>query len=458
MSLRKAVAGVIHEKNSLLLYPVQYEGLEQNPHILYSGSCLNEQIVPAIDWCVTKGLNKVFLIGSDYVFPRTANTLVKSILTGRGGRISGEEYLPLDATDFSAALGNLKSAAPDIVFNTINGASNSPFFAGYSRLGIKCPVISFSIPEHDLQNLCIPDVEHYLCWSYFRELPSEANKKFIRDYDSFSVTNPIASDPVVMAYSQIQLWSQAVEIAQSLAFEDVVKHLPGQKFHSPAGLLEVMTNNHLLKYAYIGRQTSRTNVEVIWKSHRRWSEPQPWLGLENTHLPSAGLIQDALSQYTNLIQTNVDLQLLNNEQKKELSESRMLLDAIVESTEDYIWTIGTESLEITWFNQRFYDYFLTKRGIRMHKGMRPEELFETEAYIRMWHDFYTRTLEKGSFSTEYETVKGVNILPVELPCPEKRWKGFRHIGFWQGYHRAKTARTSPRGKRGALQGCIHDRN
>ena len=183
-----------------------------------------------------------------------------------------------------------------------------------------------------------------------------------------------------------------------------------------------MTNNHLLKYAYIGRQTSRTNVEVIWKSHGH-IEPQPWLGLENTHLPSAGFIQ-TLSQYTNLIQTNVDLQVVEQRTEKKISEFRMLLDAIVESTEDYIWTIGTESLEITWFNQRFYDYFLTKRGIRMHKGMRPEELFETEAYIRMWHDFYTRTLEKGSFSTEYETVKGVNILQLNFHVLKRDGKVF----------------------------------
>ena len=289
-SSRKAVGDLLQGQNIFLLYPIQYEGLEQNPHISYSGSCLNQQISPAVEWCLTKGYKNFYLVGSNYVFPRTANALIKSLLLSRGANVLGEDYRPLGAIDFKNIVDSIKSTRPDLVLNTINGASNAAFFSQYEKSENEFPVMSFSIPEHDTGNLNLTRVPHYTCWSYFQSLDNTINKKFVMDYSKYNRTSPISSDPVVMTYSQIHLWCQAVKEAGTLNFKDVSKHLHGQRLDSPAGLLEVMTNNHLLKSAYIGEQISGKKFRIIWKSPRR-IKPEPWLGIENTHLPSSRLIR-----------------------------------------------------------------------------------------------------------------------------------------------------------------------
>ncbi|MBC8549358.1 MAG: transporter substrate-binding protein [Candidatus Brocadiales bacterium] len=331
-SSRKAVQEIINDKNVFLLYPVQYEGLEENQNILYSGSCLNQQISPAIEWCITHGKENFYLVGSDYVFPRTANALIKSILMDHGANILGEDYLPLGGTDFKEIAKSIKFTEPDIVINTINGESNAGFFSHYNKSGNEFPVMSFSISEHDLHNLGIQNATHYLCWSYFQNLDNKVNRRFLRDFGKYNKINPIVSDPMVMTYSQIRLWSQAVEEAESLDIEAVRAHLHGQRLNSPAGLLEVMPNNHILKSTFISKQTSDKKFEVIWKSDKR-IKPKPWLGMEDMELPSAKLVLDALAQYPNLIHLNTALQTVNrelNKAKKELEKHREHLEELVE--------------------------------------------------------------------------------------------------------------------------------
>jgi urea ABC transporter urea binding protein len=318
-SSRKTVMDIVQHKNVFLLYPTQYEGLEENPNILYSGSCLNQQISPGIDWCLTQGHRNFYLVGSDYVFPRTTNALIKSLLSNRGANILGEDYRPLGATDFMNIAKSIKLTRPDFVINTINGDSNASFFAHYSKSGNKFPVLSFSIPEHNLSNLGIQNAEHYLCWSYFQSLDNKANERFLRDFGEFNKKNLIASAPMVMTYSQIRIWVQAVEEAGSFDIDAVRTHLHGQRLNSPAGLLEVMPNNHILKSAFIGKQVSGNKFQIIWKSDKR-VKPEPWLGIEKMGSSSARLIKDALTQYPNLINLNVELRYVNTELKKAKEE------------------------------------------------------------------------------------------------------------------------------------------
>ncbi len=331
-SSRKALQDIIRDKKVFLLYPVQYEGLEENPNILYSGSCLNQQISPAVEWCLAQGYVNFYLVGSDYVFPRTANALIKSLLLDRGAKILGEDYLPLGATDFKDIAKSIKSAKPDFVLNTINGKSNAGFFTHYNKYGNKFPVMSFSISEHDLHNLGIQKAAHYLCWSYFQNLDNKENQRFLSEFGKFNKINPIASDPVIMTYSQIRLWSQAVEKAGTLDIDAVREHLHGQKLKSPAGLLEVMPNNHILKSTFIAKQISNKKFEVIWKSNKR-IKPEPWLGMENVKLPSAKLVLDALTQYPNLINLNTSLQTANLElekTKREIEKHQEHLEKLIE--------------------------------------------------------------------------------------------------------------------------------
>ncbi len=314
-SSRKVVQKIIQNNNVFLLYPVQYEGLEENPNTLYSGSCLNQQITPAIEWCLKHGYKNFYLVGSDYVFPRTANTLIGSILLDYGANILGEQYMPLGDTDFSDIAKSIKSIRPDFVISTINGSSNRGFFTHYNKLGIEFPVMSFSIAEHDLGNLSIQKAAHYLCWSYFQNLDYKENQRFLRDFGKYKKIKPISSDPVVMTYSQIHLWSQAVKEAGSLDIENIRAHLHGKRLNSPAGLIEVMPNNHIAKNVFIGKQVSKNTFQVVWKSAKH-IKPEPWLGIEGISLPSKNLIMTALNKFPDLINLSKELSIYHDNLEK----------------------------------------------------------------------------------------------------------------------------------------------
>ncbi len=132
---RKAVLPVFESLNGLLFYPVQYEGLEQSPNIFYTGAEPSQQIVPAVDYLLKQGKKKIYLLGSDYVFPRTANKIIKAQLEAKGGELAGEEYTPLGATEFSTIISKIQAAQPDAIFNTLNGDSNVAFFKQFKDAG-----------------------------------------------------------------------------------------------------------------------------------------------------------------------------------------------------------------------------------------------------------------------------------------------------------------------------------
>jgi urea transport system substrate-binding protein len=149
---RKAMLPVFERLGNLLWYPVQFEGNECSPNIMYTGAQPNQQILPALDWALEKGYKKFFLVGSDYVFPRTANLILKRHIEARKGVVSGEEYVPLGGTDFSSVVNKIRAARPDVIFNTINGDSNVAFFKQMAAAGLtpdKLPVMSFSIAEQE---------------------------------------------------------------------------------------------------------------------------------------------------------------------------------------------------------------------------------------------------------------------------------------------------------------------
>ncbi|BDI28196.1 hypothetical protein CCAX7_002470 [Capsulimonas corticalis] len=149
---RKAVKPVVESLHGLLFYPVQYEGLESSPNIFYTGAEPTEQIVPAVDYLLKQGKKKIYLLGSDYVFPRTANKIIKAQLAAEGGTVAGEEYTPLGGTEYSTIISKIKDAKPDAIFNTLNGDSNVAFFKQFKDAGFtpdKLPVLSVSVAEEE---------------------------------------------------------------------------------------------------------------------------------------------------------------------------------------------------------------------------------------------------------------------------------------------------------------------
>ena len=175
---RKAMLPVVEGANGLLFYPVQYEGLEASKNIYYTGATTNQQIIPAMDFLKSKGVKTLFLAGSDYVFPRTANKIIKQYAKELGIEIVGEEYVPLDSDDWTTQVAKIAAAKPDFVFNTINGSSNVGFIKAYDEAGLgadNSPIISVSIAEEEAPAMGVDLTGQYAAWNYFQSVDSPTN-------------------------------------------------------------------------------------------------------------------------------------------------------------------------------------------------------------------------------------------------------------------------------------------
>ncbi|NJK27338.1 MAG: ABC transporter substrate-binding protein [Coleofasciculaceae cyanobacterium SM2_3_26] len=277
---RKAVLPVVEAHNVLLWYPVQYEGLEASKNIFYTGACANQQVEPALDWLLHQGKQRLYLLGSEYVFPYTANRIVKAQWKHRGGDIAGEAYLPLEATDFSQAIATIQQAKPDAVFSTLNGECNLHFYQQYQAAGItpeQMPVMAVSVAETELQHIGAAAAGHYASWSYFQSLDTPGNREFVRQFRDRYGADRVTSDPVEAAYTQVFLWKQAVELAQSFESDRVRLGAIGQSFQAPGGVVRMEPNHHVWKNNYIGRILPNGQFEVVSASEQP-IKPMPWLG------------------------------------------------------------------------------------------------------------------------------------------------------------------------------------
>src|SRR5262249_51211479 len=184
---RKTVLPVFEKHDHLLFYPVQYEGLEQSPNVVYTGAAPNQQIIPALKWCLTfLKKRKFFLVGSDYVFPRAANAILRDQARALGADIVGEEYLVLGSSDVGDIVRKIGAARPDAILNTINGDSNTAFFRALRAAGVtpdRIPTISFSISEEELSGLSTKDlIGDYAAWNYFQSVERPQNQAFVKRF------------------------------------------------------------------------------------------------------------------------------------------------------------------------------------------------------------------------------------------------------------------------------------
>ena len=270
-SSRKAMLPVFEKDAGLLWYPVQFEGNECSPNIMYSGAQPNQQIVPAYDWAKSKGYKNFFLIGSDYVFPRTANLIARKHIEGDGLKVSGEEYEPLGGTDFSGVIAKIRAAKPDVILNTLNGDSNVAFFKQLAAAGLsgdKLPIISFSIGEEEAKSMGPSLVAgSYAAWNYFQTLQSPENAKFVAAYKAKFGQDAVVTDPMVHGYIDVYLWKAAVEKAQS--FDPAkVRAAAVTLADSPTalGAVKFAGNNSLVQTAYIGQADATGQFKILWSS------------------------------------------------------------------------------------------------------------------------------------------------------------------------------------------------
>ncbi len=322
-SSRKAVKPLVEKYKALLWYPVQYEGLEESPNIFYTGSCLNQQIIPAVNWCWEQQWTRIFLLGSDYVFPRCANKLIHAELQHKKSKVLGEEYVPLGHMDFAGIINQIECIKPDVILNTLNGDSNLFFFKELSNAGISAetlPTMSVSIAEQEFQKIGPSSMGNYACWSYFQSLDLPTNKIFIQKFKNYCGSNRVISDPIVAAYSNIHMWKQIVETAGSFEVEAIRQNASGQSFSSPGGKVELLPNNHVSKYAHIGKVNQSGQFDIVWSS-KEPIEPFPWLCVDKPNCPSAYLIKEVLKEYPATIQVSAELEKRVYERTSELAQT-----------------------------------------------------------------------------------------------------------------------------------------
>ncbi|PGH42945.1 urea ABC transporter substrate-binding protein [Micromonospora sp. WMMA1996] len=278
---RKAVKPVFEKNKALLFYPVQYEGLEQSPYIFYTGATTNQQIVPGLDYLKAQGTKSVYLVGSDYVFPRTANKIIKAYAAANGMTVVGEDYAPLGSTEFGTIVNKVKSSGAKAVFNTLNGDSNVAFFKEYKSAGLTAaamPVVSVSIAEEEVKGIGTQYLEGQLtAWNYYQTTPGAANNKFVAAYKAKYGADKPTSDPMEAAYVSVHLWKAMVEKAGTFDVEKVRGASDGITFDAPEGLVTVDgKTQHIAKTARIGKVGADGLITEVWNSGKPIA-PDPYL-------------------------------------------------------------------------------------------------------------------------------------------------------------------------------------
>ncbi|WP_433439863.1 urea ABC transporter substrate-binding protein [Nonomuraea sp. CA-141351] len=278
---RKAMLPVFERYKALLWYPVQYEGLESSPYIFYTGATTNQQIIPGLDYLKEQGKKKLFLVGSDYVFPRTANKIIKAYAAANGMEILGEEYTPLGHTEYSTLVNKVMQAKPDAVFNTLNGDSNVAFFKQLKSAGASAqsmPVLSVSIAEEEVTGIGVDNiVGQPVAWNYYQTTGTPANEAFVKAYKARYGQNKVTSDPMEAGYNAVYLWAEAVKKAGTTEVEAVKKAAPGISLERPEGLVTIDgENQHMYKTARIGIIQPDGLIKQVWDSGKP-IKPDPYL-------------------------------------------------------------------------------------------------------------------------------------------------------------------------------------
>jgi urea transport system substrate-binding protein len=279
-SSRKAMLPVFESLDNLLFYPVQYEGLEASPNIFYTGATTNQQILPGLEYLkAEKDIKSLFLVGSDYVFPRTANDEIKQWAEANDVEILGEEYQQLGEAEWGPAIEKIVAAQPDAVFNTINGDSNVAFFKAYFDKGLsETPVISVSIAEEEVAAMGADLLEGQLtAWNYYQTVESPENETFVAAFKAAYGDDKPTSDPMEAAYTSLYLYKAMVEKADSFEVADIQGAADGVTFDAPEGTVTVNgDNHHIAKTGLIGEVQADGLIKTVWSSDGP-IEPDPFL-------------------------------------------------------------------------------------------------------------------------------------------------------------------------------------
>jgi urea transport system substrate-binding protein len=294
---RKSVLPVFEELNGLLFYPVQYEGEEISRNVFYTGAAPNQQAIPAVEYLMSKeggGAKRWVLLGTDYVYPRTTNKILRAFLKSKGVAEPDimEEYTPFGHSDYQTIIAKIKKFASEgkktAVVSTINGDSNVPFYKELGNQGLKAtdvPVVAFSVGEEELRGVDTkPLIGHLAAWNYFMSIKNPANAAWTKEWAAYAkakklptADKPLTNDPMEATYIGIHMWKQAVEKAKSFDVAKVTAAMAGQTFKAPSGIVSKMDekNHHLHKAVFIGEVKADGQFNVVWKT-KGPVKAQPW--------------------------------------------------------------------------------------------------------------------------------------------------------------------------------------
>ncbi len=294
---RKSVLPVFKELDGLLFYPVQYEGEELERNVFYTGAAPNQQAIPAVEYLMSKdggGAKRFVLLGTDYVYPRTTNKILRAFLKSKGVADADimEEYTPFGHSDYQTIIAKIKKFSSEgkktAVVSTINGDSNVPFYKELGNAGLKAtevPVVAFSVGEEELRGVDTkPLVGELAAWNYFESLKNPQNQQFIAMYRDWAkkqhlpkADSVVTNDPMEATYIGIHLWKQAVEKAGTTNVDKVIAAMGGQSFKAPDGFTIKMDerNHHLWKPVFIGEVKADGQFNVVWKT-KGPVRAEPW--------------------------------------------------------------------------------------------------------------------------------------------------------------------------------------
>ncbi|WP_027210119.1 urea ABC transporter substrate-binding protein [Burkholderia sp. WSM2232] len=292
---RKSVLPVFEELNGLLFYPVQYEGEEMSRNVFYTGAAPNQQAIPATEYLMSAeggGAKRFFLLGTDYVYPRTTNKILRAFLKSKGVQEADiqEVYTPFGHSDYQTIVANIKTfsqGGKTAVISTVNGDSNVPFYKELGNQGLKAsdvPVVAFSVGEEELRGIDTkPLVGNLAAWNYFMSVRNPANEKFKKQWAAWVKDNNlpggakrVTNDPMEATFVGIHMWKQAVEKAKSTDVDKVRVAMIGQQFAAPSGFtLQMDGNHHLHKPVMIGEVRADGQFNVVWRT-KTAVRAQPW--------------------------------------------------------------------------------------------------------------------------------------------------------------------------------------
>lgn len=302
---RKAILPILERNNALLMYPTLYEGMETHPNVFYTGEIPNQQIKFLLKYMISNFGPKIYLIGTDYIYPHFTNSQIRDYASTLNGEIIGENYVSFGQNQFYEIIKNISLLKPNFILSTMVGKNIKYFYQSYYEMGLdpmEIPIASPITSEVEIKKIGAKYFEgHFGCASYFQTINSPKNKKFIEKYKKYNGADTVISSSMMNTYNGINLLLDAILHIKKLNKTEIFNYLKGKKFETPSGLQEVDSNNmHLKRNIYIGQINSEGQFDIVWSSNHIINadpfhneknilqKPIPWKSILNIWKESSG--------------------------------------------------------------------------------------------------------------------------------------------------------------------------